>query len=81
MLVLAACLIAQQLATGLASHKTVVQSANVHVSTCDCNGTSLWLPCSVLLEALCTTTTRKIVANCLLSHWHVLAIGANNQPN
>ena len=32
MLVLAACLIVQQLATGLASHRTVVQSASVHVS-------------------------------------------------
>ena len=44
-----ACSIVQQLATGLASLRTVVQNANVHMSTCGCN---LTFSCSTLLEAL-----------------------------
>ena len=66
MLVLAACLIVQQLATDLASHRTVVQSA---VCTC-LLVVVVELVCSTSLEALYYYIYNRLTG-------HVLATGAN----
>ena len=64
-LVLAACLIVQQQAIGLGSHRTVGKRVCVY----------LWLQLNKLLEAL-HYNYRQVVAKGLLSHWHVLATSA-----